>query len=586
MSALANAVKASKPEPLSEDEVSNDPLDLVVLKFGSSVLATPLDVPGAVSECYRHVRQGRKVLAVVSAFGGVTDRLLAQARELGLSHDNVHLPRFVALGEEKSAAALAIGCDRVGLEAMALSVAELGLWAEGRPEEAQPLGLDKSKLFKALSQHDVVVVPGFAGMDSRGRTVLLGRGGSDLTAVFLAAELGQNKVRLVKDVDGVYESDPNKTPDTRRFSSLSYGLARQVAGRLVLGRALDYAEARNLKVEVSSLASPLMTVVGSEDRLARSRPDVRPLRVAVAGCGVVGAGLLERLMDLPDQFEVVAVLVRDVKKPRDVDLWPELYVTDLDSLFSKKPDLVVDALSSGEVGERLTHEALWRGVHVVSANKQALAKDLPRLHDLAKTSGAQLSYSASVGGGAPLVEVVNRAARFGPIQSFEGLLNGTVNFMLDQMARGHGFDRALEAAQKAGFAEEDPKSDLDGADAAAKVRILAQEAFGLGKAPAYVACTPLEPSARGHDKGLNLKQLARCERKADGSLFAEVRLVPVEDPILAETVGEGNALKVTLQDGRVFHARGRGAGRWPTVEAVLADLVDLWQAHVAKEGRS
>ena len=146
--------------------------EVVVLKFGSSVLHGPEDTPNAASEIYGHVRQGRRVVAVVSAFGGATDRLLGEARGLGLAHSNDLLPGYVALGEEKSAALVAIACDRIGLDACALSVRELGIVAEGEPEHSRPCGLRPDHL-KQAGRADRPAWAGRVGPDGglpRGRT--------------------------------------------------------------------------------------------------------------------------------------------------------------------------------------------------------------------------------------------------------------------------------------------------------------------------------------------------------------------------------------------------------------------------------
>src|SRR5690606_11208930 len=119
---------------------------------------------------------------------------------------------------------------------------------------------------------------------------------------------------------------------------------------------------------------------------------------------------------------------------------------------------------------------LARGVDVVSANKQAIGADLAALTALAAGTGARLLYSASVGGGAPLIETVRRARAHGPVVRIEAVLNGTCNFILNRLAEGADFEDALAGARDAGFAEEDPTADLTGLDAAAKLAILAHEA--------------------------------------------------------------------------------------------------------------
>jgi len=548
----------------------------VVLKFGSSVLSGPDAVPAVVSEIYRHVREGRRVVAVVSAWKGHTDQLLHQARSLGCAHENDHLPRFVALGEEKAASLLAIGCDRVGLDCVTLGVGELGLLADGDPQQAAPSRLKPERLLAALGRHDVVLVPGYGAVcGSSGRTVLLGRGGSDLTAVFLAAELGLSSVRLLKDVDGVYDGDPAQGA-AARFSRLHWDQARRFAGRLVQPRAIDAAQARGVSIEVAALGRSDASVIGAEDAPASAARVVRRLRVALAGCGVVGGGVLARLNSQPEAWEVTGVLVRDVAKPRDVAVAGALLTSDREALLASAPDVLVEALSEGPAGAALIERALALGVHVVSANKQALAQDLAGLKGKARDAGVELAYSAAVGGGVPMIETLRQARDAGPIESFEAVLNGTVNFMLDRLARGAAFEDALAEARHAGFAEEDPSADLDGHDSAAKVRLLAYEAFGALVEDGRVAREALRGDAPAACDGwAAVKQIGRC-RFDDGAPVAEVTLDRVgEGSLFRGLRGERNAIRVLGADGREWSARGRGAGRWPTSESVLADLGDL-----------
>ena len=193
----------------------------------------------------------------------------------------------MALGEETSAAALALACDRSGLVATALSRAELGILAEGEPQDARCLSRwMPTAIDAAFDAHDVVVAPGFAARGSDGGPVLLGRGGSDLTAVFLAAELGAERVRLVKDVDGVYDRDPKITPDALRFASLGWDSARRLSRGLVQDGALDMAKARGLALEVARRrlrgahrrrprTSPMPTKRAPPPRTARGRRRLR-----------------------------------------------------------------------------------------------------------------------------------------------------------------------------------------------------------------------------------------------------------------------------------------------------------------------
>ena len=551
--------------------------EVVVLKFGSSVLRSPKDAPAVASEIYSHVRRGRKVVAVVSALAGQTDKLLSEARDLGLDHDNELLPAYVVLGEEQAAALVAIACDRVGLDACGLSVQQLGIVAEGPAQHARPVALGNPNLQLALASHEVVVVPGFGAVRSNGKVALLGRGGSDLTAVVLAAELGLERVRLVKDVDGLYDRDPASASGTpQRYRRASWETARQLGGALVQHDAIDLAQERQVEIEVAALGRAEGTVVG--ERNAPPGPVVRaePLKVIVAGCGVVGGGLLARLLPDPN-FEVVGVLVRDPAKKRDVDCPADLFTNDVAALLAKKPDLVVEALSEGEAGHDLIRRALEQGCDVVSANKQAVALDPAGLELLAASKGARVAWSASVGGGSPMIETLRAARAAGAVVGFEAVLNGTVNFMLERLGEGAAFADALADARVAGFAEEDPSSDLEGRDAAAKVKLLSFEAFGRG--PVNVPCDVLSAQTPvGHAP---VRQIGACFDR-DGELDASVRLNDaLEDALFQSLNGERNALKVYGADGRVWSCKGRGAGRWATTESVLADVADIVRARRA-----
>jgi homoserine dehydrogenase len=312
-------------------------------------------------------------------------------------------------------------------------------------------------------------------------------------------------------------------------------------------------------------------VAGPETAHTQPRAASVPVsRVALAGCGVVGGGVLKRLLADP-RFEVVGVLVRDPARRRDIAIPDGLALSDPAALLAREPDILVEAISEASTGLALIRAALSRGVHVVSANKQAVGADLPALVALAEAGGAQLLYSASVGGGAPLIETVRRARSHGEVVRVEAVLNGTCNFILNRLAEGQAFGSALAAAREAGFAEEDPSADLSGIDAAAKLAILGHEAL-RGRVTVHgltretLAPDTVLPQGR-------VRQLARLDVRTGE---AGVALKAVEgDALFADLPDEWNALRVTTGDGRVFTARGRGAGRTPTTESVWADLTDL-----------
>jgi len=201
---------------------------LCVLKFGSSVLERQEDYRTAAQEVYRHVRDGEKIVAVVSALAGETDFLLDQSGVVGGDAPPALVARLARVGELRSAALMALALCRMGVRACALDPHEMGLEAEGDPLDSDLCALDAASVLDKFADHEVVVVPGFTAGHAQHGVVTLGRGGTDLSAVFFAARLGSKRVRLLKDVDGVYAEDPAKNPRAERYGALGYEAVRKV----------------------------------------------------------------------------------------------------------------------------------------------------------------------------------------------------------------------------------------------------------------------------------------------------------------------------------------------------------------------
>lgn len=549
-----------------------------VLKLGSSVLRSEADLPRAVHEIYREWRAGNPVVAVVSALGSTTDDLLKRAEQLGLPPQPGALAALLATGEATAAALLALALDRAGIPCSLLDPHQAGLLTSGPPLESDLAGLDSARVRSEL-RHGVVVLPGFVGRDPSGRTTLLGRGGSDLTAIVLARELA-GFCRLFKDVDGLYTADPARDGSgARRYAAASWETVRRIGNGVVQPRAVRIAQDAGLEFEITAPAAFSGTRVGpGPDRLAPPCQPVAPLRVALLGCGTVGGGVLEHLLSRPDLFQMAGVAVRDRDRARRSGL-PRRLLSDAPLAVAEVDvDVVVELLGGREPARRAVVRALELGRPVVTANKALLAEEIEDLSRLAERRGASLRYSASVGGALPALEAARRLA--GGVRAISGVLNGTCNYILDRWSAGSSFDEALAEARAAGFAEADPTLDLDGSDSAQKLALLAREAFGvslrwdriLRRGIADLGRPVLEEAAR---RGRVVRLVASCERTAAG-LRASVQ--PLELPSshpLAQTVGAGNALRIETDGGEVVDLAARGAGRWPTAEAVLADLYDL-----------
>lgn len=560
---------------------------IAVVKFGGSVLADESSLWQVVHEVYALVRSGRRVVAVVSALKGQTDRLLAQARRVADSPEESGVALLAGTGESASAALLGLALDRAGVPAEVLDAAAIGLRTAGPALDAELAGVDEASLRRALTRVPVVVVPGFAGRDADGRVTLLGRGGSDLTAVFLAARLGA-ECRLVKDVSGIYEADPASTPRgtpwPRRFATLSWDEAARLGGKAVQPKAVRLAAQRGVELHIGAQLRPDGTRVGALPSVAEERPPAapRPLRVVLLGCGVVGRGVLEHLLRQPERFTVLRVAVRDVERAAASGVDRALLTAAPLAASAVDADVVVEALGGIEPALGAVRRALARGSHVVTANKALLAEYGRSLHELASETGVRLLYSAAVGGATPALEAVSRLASGPGVASIEAVLNGTSNFVLGRLAEGVGFDEAVREAQRLGFAEADPSRDLDGRDAEDKLRLLARVAFGeagrtitvrrRGIDPAELASLPAPPAG-------GAVRLVASVWRIGGSLDAAIgpeALSP--DHALARVHREWNGLVVRTLDGGRHVVTGKGAGRWPTAESVLADLLDLWRA--------
>lgn len=247
--------------------------DTVVLKFGSSILPTELSLVQAVIEVRRHLEDGKCVVAVVSAFAGVTDSLLAKAaafgRGIGRAPDASAVAALAATGEAVSVALLALALDRAGIETSSLDSGAIGLRTEGPADDARPIGLDVGAIERALADRSVLVVPGFVGRDELGRATLLGRGGSDLTALFIASKL-RSQCTLLKDVDGIYDRDPAEQPEAaRRFGEVSYASVLALPESIVQHKAVKFARDERQTFRIAAIEGDAGTLVhGGADRFA------------------------------------------------------------------------------------------------------------------------------------------------------------------------------------------------------------------------------------------------------------------------------------------------------------------------------
>ena len=299
------------------------------------------------------------------------------------------------------------------------------------------------------------------------------------------------------------------------------------------------------------------------------------VKVGILGRGTVGGAFRDLLEERAEMVEEVSggrPEVAGVLSSKDGDFEEILAAS----------DIVVELIGGTDPALDYVTRALHEGKHVVTANKQLLAQHGGELVAAARDGGAQLRFEAAVAGAIPVIRVVQESLGAIPIEKVFGIVNGTTNYILTEMARGGlSYDEALEQAQDLGYAEADPTDDVGGADAAAKMAILARLAFG---APVNLEDVPYEGIERikpddlayAKELGLSLKLLGVAERIGDGEISVRVfpcflypghPLSPIEGPFNAVMVESPAITEITMS--------GPGAGGPETASAVLGDVVSV-----------
>jgi len=312
--------------------------------------------------------------------------------------------------------------------------------------------------------------------------------------------------------------------------------------------------------------------------------------IGLLGMGVVGSGVARVLINKADNLAEQAgfplilkkVLVRDAKKQRSIELTPNLLVTHLDEILSDPEiDIVIELIGGEYPAKEYIERAITNGKHVVTANKELMAKYGYELLTLARKHNTDLRYEASVGSGIPLISTFQQDLAANQISAIYAILNGTTNYILTQMTQeGLDFSAALKQAQGLGYAEADPANDIEGTDAVYKLAILSSLAFHTKINPQEIYCEGIsrlqaQDFRYAREFGYAIKLLAIAKVDAD---TIEMRVHPVfipQDSQLAKVDGVYNAIQVEgdLAGNLIFH--GEGAGTLRASSAVIADVLAI-----------
>jgi homoserine dehydrogenase len=294
-------------------------------------------------------------------------------------------------------------------------------------------------------------------------------------------------------------------------------------------------------------------------------------RVLLLGLGTVGFGVYSHLKAAHDVFEIVGIGVKHLSKHDSLGISKKILSDDLENLLNRDADIVIELIGDPIIAEQCITKALQQGKDVVTANKFVIAEKGPILQALAEEHHVKLCYSAAVGGSVPILETIHHIKNHltDEIHSVTGILNGTCNYMLDLISQGKTFEEALFSAQKEGYAELDPSLDIQGMDAAHKLKIIARTAFHKELSDFFV-----EGIEKVSTNGI-VKLVAHCELK-DNLLYASVKpeVVPLSHPF-ATIQGADNCVIIKTKKGKDYRLNGKGAGRWPTAMSVYSDILHL-----------
>lgn len=239
---------------------------LIVQKYGGTSVASADRIRAAAARVAGLARDGAKVVVVVSAQGQTTDDMIARAAEISENASDREMDAYLSAGEQMAAGLMAMAIADCGVPAVALSGWQAGIQTDGVYGSARILNVDTARIRKELGRGNVAVVTGFQGISENGDITTLGRGGSDTSAVALAAYLHADRCQIITDVDGVYDRDPRVYPDAVRFDRISYeDMLKLIKGgaRVLHDRSVELAQEHHIEVQVlSAFRKSPGTIVG------------------------------------------------------------------------------------------------------------------------------------------------------------------------------------------------------------------------------------------------------------------------------------------------------------------------------------
>lgn len=233
--------------------------DIIVQKYGGSSVANIDKIKKVAKKIVQKAKEGKKIVIVVSAMGNTTDELIKMAQKIARSPSERELDMLISTGEQVSIALLAMAIHALGWKAISFTGMQAGIITNAVHTKAKVTTINQEKIKSALEEGKIVIVAGFQGIDANGDITTLGRGGSDTTAIALAAQLGASRCEIYTDVGGIYTADPRIIPSARRIANISYDEMAEMASlgaKVMHYRAIDLARNYKVKIIVKSSFTP------------------------------------------------------------------------------------------------------------------------------------------------------------------------------------------------------------------------------------------------------------------------------------------------------------------------------------------
>lgn len=305
------------------------------------------------------------------------------------------------------------------------------------------------------------------------------------------------------------------------------------------------------------------------------------MKIAILGFGTVGKGVYEIVKKANMQTQNLSISHIFIRKGKKRIL-PEMTDNIEEIINDKDTDVVVEALGGIEPAHEFILKALNAGKHVITANKAVIAKYLKDFTVAADNNQVKFYFEASVGGGIPWIQGLEKALRIDNVNSIAGIFNGTSNFILDQMSKnGESFMKVLKEAQDRGYAEADPSADIDGIDVANKLCISADIAYDINiqnrsELPVFGIRNITSGDVKHfQEKGYSVKLIGRTHQAGDKFDYAVEPMLYLNHSLEANTPDNYNLISLNGDTIGKLDFYGQGAGKFPTANAVVQDILDI-----------